>query len=106
MTVPKAKAITQVEKKFLIKELHIGFPKNERLGKAPKISADGKFINTDQIGQWVQEQKADLGEFYGDQMIVLLKAHQEVEMGIIGDIQNELRKSNARKVLFRTLEEI
>ncbi len=105
VTIPKAQAITKVEKKFLIRELHVGFPKNQKLGSTPKISADGKLLELNALGNWVQEQKTSLGEVYSDQMIVLLRAHEEVDMGIIGDIQSELRKNNARKILYRTLEE-
>ena len=101
---PKAHALTKVTKKFLIKELHIGYPKNRHLGKGPKISNGGVILDLAQIGNWVEQEKAALGELYRDQMIVLIKAHKEVDMGFISDIQEELRKHNARKVLFRTLE--
>lgn len=100
---PKAHAITQVKKKFLIRELHVGYPKNEKYGQSPRISAEDVFIDLPQLGNWVEEQKTSLGEYYGDQMIVMIKAHKEVDMGFIADIQQELRKHNARKVLFRTL---
>ncbi len=103
--IPKALAITQVEKKFLIRELHVGFPRNKKLGSAPKISADGKLLELSALGNWVQEQKTSLGEAYRDKMIVLLRVHEDVEMGIVGDIQSVLRKNNARKILYRTLEE-
>lgn len=105
VTLPKAVALTKVEKKFLIRELHVGFPKDLKLGSTPKISADGKFLELNALGNWVQEQKTSLGES-ADQMIVLLRAHEDIDMGIIGDIQSELRKNNARKILYRTLEDI
>ena len=101
---PRAHALTKVKKKFLIKELHIGYPKNENLGSSARISDGDILLSMDQLGNWVQQQKADLGEAYEDQMIVLIKAHKTVDMGIISDVQQQLRKHNARKVLFRTLE--
>lgn len=104
--IPQAKAITKVQKRFLIRELHIGFPKDVNLGTSPRISAEDRILQISGIGNWVQEQKTDLGEAYKDQMIVMLKADIDVDMGLIGDIQVELRKHNARKVLFRTLEDI
>lgn len=106
VSVPKAQAITQVKKKFLIRELVIGYPKNQKLGTSPRIVAGDKMIRVEEIGQWVHEQKASLTEQYKDQLIVLIRADKEVEMGIVGDVQLELRKHNARKVLFRTLEEV
>ncbi|MEP3386655.1 MAG: biopolymer transporter ExbD [Reichenbachiella sp.] len=95
--IPNAHSLTTVDKKFLIKELFVGFPKDS-------ISVDNKLIALEQIGQWVQEQKSDLGEVYKDQLIVMLKADEQVDMGLIGDIQMELRKNNARKILYRTIE--
>lgn len=102
--MPNAQSMTKVEKKFLIKELYIGFPKDAKLGISPRISSGDKIITLNQIGQWVLEQKSDLDEVYKDQMIVMLKADEKVDMGLIGDVQMELRKSNARKVLYRTLD--
>lgn len=101
---PQAHALTKVQKKFLIKELHVGYPKNERFGSSPRISNGDILLDLQQIGNWVEQQKTELGEAYQDQMIVLIKAHKNVDMGLISDIQQELRKHNARKVLFRTLE--
>jgi len=101
---PQAHAVTQVKKKFLIRELHVGFPKNAQLGTAARISDGDVLLSVDQLGNWVEQQKTDLGEAYQDQMIVLIKAHKTVDMGLISDIQEQLRKHNARKVLFRTLE--
>ncbi|MEP2023740.1 MAG: biopolymer transporter ExbD [Reichenbachiella sp.] len=102
--IPNAHSLTAVDKKFLIKELFVGIPKDSKLGSSPRISANNKLVNLDQIGQWVQEQKSDLGEIYKDQLIVMLKADEQVDMGLIGDIQTELRKNNARKILYRTLD--
>lgn len=104
--MPNAHSLTMVDKKFLIKELHVGFPKDRKLGSTPRISAGNQIISLNQIGQWVQEQKSDLGEIYKDQLIVMLKADEQVDMGLIGDIQVELRRNNARKVLYRTLDKI
>ncbi len=106
LEIPQAQAITKIQKKFLIRELHVGFPKNPNLGTSPRISASDRIIDISDLGNWVQAQKTDLGEAYQDQMIVMLKADIDVDMGLIGDIQVELRKHNARKVLFRTLEDI
>jgi hypothetical protein len=43
---PKAHAITVVKKKFLIKELHIGVPKNSSLGTSPRISDGESLLGT------------------------------------------------------------
>ena len=102
---PEANALTKVQKKFLIKELHVGYPKDERFGTSPRISSEDNFLEITDIGRWVEMQKSSLEEMYRDQMIVLIKADEKVNMGIINDLQQELRKYNARKILYRTLEE-
>lgn len=82
--------------------MRIGHPKNESFGNGPLIAADNKFINLEQVPQWVEEQKSSLPESLRDQMIVLIRADEMIKMGQIADIQEKLRKSNARKVLYRT----
>jgi len=53
----------------------------------------------------VNQKRDELPEYHKDQLIVMLKADESVSMGVISDIQQELRKSKARKVLYRTLNE-
>lgn len=102
---PKAMALSQVDQKSLIREISIGVPKNNRFGKEPSIDVDGKIIDVDAVAQWAVEQQETLPEVQRDQMIVMLKADAHVTMGMISDIQEKLKEVNARKVLFRTLEE-
>ena len=75
------------------------------LGTSPRILSGDNFLETTYIGRWVEMQKSSLEEMYRDQMIVLIKADEKVNMGIINDLQQELGKYNARKILYRTLEE-
>jgi len=103
--IPPAHALTKVQKQFLIKELHIGKPKNVSFGIGYKISAENQIIQLSDIGHWVETQRASLDEAYKNQMIVLLKADVDADMGLIMDVQQELRKHQARKILYRTLEE-
>lgn len=104
--IPVARQLTKAEMKTLIRELQVGKPVNPEMGEQPLISAGNSFIDVKDIVQWVHQQKATLPEAYKDQMIIVLKADETVHMGMIADIQQELRKSNARKILYRTLEKI
>ncbi len=97
--------MTKVEMKTLIRELSVGKPVAAGFGDSPKISVGNRLIELDEIIQWVIAEKETLPEAYKDQIIILLKADQEVPMGLISDIQQKLRKANARKILFRTLDE-
>ncbi|MEQ6121380.1 biopolymer transporter ExbD [Reichenbachiella sp. MALMAid0571] len=102
--VPNAENLVKPEMKFLIKELVIGFPKSQKLGVTSRISDGKRYLEIKDIAQWATAAKAELPENYKDQMIVLLKADADVDMGLIADIQEQLREVDARKVLYRTSE--
>ncbi|MEQ8926572.1 MAG: biopolymer transporter ExbD [Fulvivirga sp.] len=103
--LPEAKEMTKVEMKTLIREVSVGKPVAADFGNNPKISVGNRLIELDEIVQWVIAEKETLPEAYKDQIIILLKADEEVQMGLISDVQQKLRKANARKILFRTLDE-
>jgi biopolymer transport protein ExbD len=104
--VPSAQNLTKPEKKFLIKELTVGFPKSGIFGKVARISDGTRFIQVDDIPQWAAKAKEEFPENYRDKMIVLLKADLDVNMGLVADIQEKLREANARKILYRSNEEL
>lgn len=105
VTQPQAEAISKVEQKTLIRELAVGPPKDGKVGNEPRIYSEGKWLELKDVSQWVMEQKQTLSESQRDQMIVMLRADEYVKMGMVADIQTELRKADARKILYRTRQE-
>ncbi|MEQ9424262.1 MAG: biopolymer transporter ExbD [Cyclobacteriaceae bacterium] len=103
--IPEAVSITKAQQKVLVKELIIGYPKDKLLGKEPRIYNGEKIVSINQIPQWVEQKRNELAEHHRDQMIVMIRADEEIEMGLISDIQQELRKMNARKILYKSKEE-
>ena len=67
---------------------------------------EDRVLKISDIAPWAMEQRATLAENLQPQMIVLIRADEGVKMGVVSDIQEELRKANARKVLFRALQEV
>lgn len=104
MKVPQAETIAKVDRRELIRELNVGIPVNSIYGSEPRVSTLSSFLDMEDVAQWAIAEKETLPEAFRDQMIVLIKADEGVSMGLINDIQQELRKSNARKVVYRTLE--
>lgn len=104
--IPQAQNITKPEMKILLKTLMVGQPKEVSLGSSPLISDGKKIIKLENLKHWAAEKKGELPNYYQDQMIVLIKADENVKMGLIGDIQEKLREANTRKVIYRTLEEV
>jgi len=104
--IPKATQLRKLLRKGLVANLYIGEPtKSDELGKEPKIQADDVFIDTKDIVRWVNAQRDNLDELERDQLTVALKVDVDAKRGIISDVESELRKANARKLLYSTLED-
>lgn len=103
--LPSATQLRKLQRKSLIAYLYIGEPKKtEQYGTEPKIQANDVFITPKEIGQWVYTEKSKLDELERDQITVSLKVDSETKRGIISDVEMELRKANARKILYSTRE--
>lgn len=103
--LPRATQLTQLERKSLVSHLYVGKPLNVKLhGNEPKIQANDVFIDVSSLVQWVNREKDKLSEVERDKMTVSLKGDTDTKMGLIVDIQQELREANARKLLYNSLK--
>ena len=103
--IPQATQLRKLLRKSLVTNLYIGEPRKiEQFGKEPKIQADDVFIEPKDIILWVSRQKDLLAENERDQLTVAMKVDNEAKRGIIADVESELRKANARKILYTTLQ--
>lgn len=102
--IPRASQLRKLERKTLVTNLYIGEPTKAIYGKEPKIQANDVFIDTNDIIRWVNEEKSKLAEFERDQLTISLKVDKETKRGIIADVETELRKGNARKILYTALD--
>jgi biopolymer transport protein ExbD len=103
--IPSATQLRKLQKKSLVSYLYIGEPKKlEEFGKEPKIQANDIFIEPKDVINWVNQEKAKLDEFEREAITVSLTVDSEAKRGIIADVETELRKANARKLLYSTLQ--
>lgn len=100
--IPRAEQLVKLEKKKLVTYLYVGSPKDESFGTESLIQANDAFIGIDGIVQWVNEEKDKLSEVERDQITISMKVDKETKMGIIVDIQTQLRDANARKIIYAT----
>jgi len=101
--IPEASQLRKLQRKSLVKYLYIGEPRKvEEWGKEPKIQANDVFIQPREVIQWVNQEKSTLDESERDQITIALKVDNETKRGIIADVETELRKANARKLLYST----
>jgi biopolymer transport protein ExbD len=103
-TIPRATQLQKLTKKSLVSYMYIGRPKDaKRFGEEPLIQVNDVFIGIKNIVLWVSQEKDKLSEVEKDQITISLKVDSQAKMGIISDIQQQLKEANARKVLYNTL---
>ncbi|MFZ9046228.1 MAG: ExbD/TolR family protein [Cyclobacteriaceae bacterium] len=103
--LPKATQLTKIERKSLVSYIYMGEPKNTSLyGDEPKIQVNDVFVVKEDIVQFVNQEKDKLSEVERDQITMSMKVDEAVKMGIVSDVQQELRKANARKLLYSSLK--
>jgi biopolymer transport protein ExbD len=105
--MPQATQLRTLAKKSLISYLYIGTPKKaDQFGKEAKIQANDVFIEPKGVIQWVNSEKAKLDEVDRDAITISLKADVDSKRGLIADVETELRKANARKLLYSANQRI
>ena len=96
---PFATEIKKLEKKSLVTFIYVGVPQNTRMyGSLPRLQLNDAFQPIDNLREFVEQERQDLTEDQRNKMTVSLKADKDIEMGIITDVKQELRKASALKV--------
>ncbi|RLD20078.1 MAG: biopolymer transporter ExbD [Bacteroidetes bacterium] len=99
--IPKATELRKLQRKSLVSYLYMGKPRNTSMfGGEPKLQANDVFIEVKDVIMWVEKEKSKLDEVERDQITIALKVDENVKMGLISDVQMELRKANARKLMY------
>ena len=104
--IPKAEQLTKMQKKSLVSYIYIGPPKDEdRYGSEPRIQTNDVLVEASAIVAFVNQERDKLDEAERNQITMALKVDDDARMGIVSDVQQELREANALKVLYSTLPE-
>ena len=105
--LPRAVQLTKLERKSLVSYIYIGEPKQTNLyGKEPKIQVNDVFVEVSDIVLFVNQEKDKLNEAEIDQITMSMKVDVDSKMGIVSDVQQELREANARKVLYSSIKSV
>lgn len=102
--IPKAEQLKKMEKKSLVSYIYIGTPKETgRYGSEPRVQVNDVLIEPTAIVQFVNQEKDKLSEAEREQITMALKVDREAKMGIVSDVQQQLREANALKVLYSSV---
>jgi biopolymer transport protein ExbD len=105
--LPRAVQLTKLERKSLVSYIYIGEPKQTNLyGKEPKIQVNDVFVEVSDIVLFVNQEKDKLNEAERDQITMSMKVDVDSKMGIVSDVQQELREANARKVIYSSIKSV
>lgn len=102
---PFATEIKKLQKKSLVTYIYVGQPKEylqSVYGSEPKIQLNDAFASLKDIQDFIFTEIDAINEAERSQMTVSIKADEEVKMGLITDIKQELRKAEALKINYST----
>ena len=104
-TLPYADQVEKLDKKDLVMYIYAGQPSKEfqsKYGTESRIQLNDKFADVKDIAAFVAAERASKREELVPFLITALKVDKDANMGLIGDIKQELRKVNALKINYTT----
>ena len=102
--LPVADQIEKLDKKNPISYVYMGKPSANytKFGTEARIQLNDKFADIKDIAPFISAERAALREELIPFLTVSLKVDKEANMGIVGDVKQELRKVNALKINYTT----
>ena len=101
--LPGATENVKLERKDLTSYIYIGSPipsKQAQYGTDSRIQLNDSYRTINEIRDFIASERESLSEADKAEMTVAIKADENVRMGIITDIKQELRRCNALKILY------
>lgn len=102
--LPVANQVEKLDKKNPISYIYMGKPSEnyKKFGTEARIQLNDDFADIKDIVPFINQERASLREELVDFLTVSLKVDKKSNMGIVGDVKQELRKANALKINYTT----
>ncbi len=103
-SLPVADQIEKLDKKNPVSYIYMGKPsENYRsAGTVARIQLNDDFASVGEVASFIAAERAALREELIPFLTVSLKVDRDANMGIVGDVKQELRKVNALKINYTT----
>ena len=101
--IPEASEVVKLERKDLNSYINIGTPIKSlqaQFGTDARIQLNDSFKTTDDIRDFIAAERDSRSEADRQLMTVSIRADQDVRMGIITDVKQELRRCSALKIMY------
>jgi biopolymer transport protein ExbD len=103
--LPKANQIEKLDKQKPISYIYIGKPSANYIdtyGTEDRIQLNDKLQSVEQVQTFIAAERAKLAEELVPTLTVSLKVERDAKMGVLTDVKQELRKTNALKINYTT----
>ena len=100
---PEASEVVKLERKDLNSYINIGTPTKQyqaQYGTDARIQLNDAFRTVDDIRDFIAAERESRSEADRQLMTVTLRADQDVRMGIVTDVKQELRRCSALKIMY------
>ncbi|MCQ2154025.1 MAG: biopolymer transporter ExbD [Bacteroidales bacterium] len=101
--LPQASEVVKLERKDLASYINIGSPTlgyQAQYGTDARIQLNDSFKTVDDIRDFIAAERDSKNEGDRQFMTVNIRADQDVRMGIITDVKQELRRCSALKIMY------
>ena len=101
--MPEASEVVKLERKDLASYINVGSPTRQyqaQYGTEARIQLNDSFKTVDDIRDFIAAERESKSEGDRQFMTVNIRADQDVRMGIITDIKQELRRCSALKIMY------
>lgn len=101
--MPPATEVQKLERKSLVSFIYIGPPiQSQVFGTEPRIQLNDAFASVSDIAPFVAAEREARNEAERPLITTSMKVDRETRMGIVTDVKQELRMSNALKINYST----
>jgi len=105
--LPSADQIEKLEKKDLVMYIYAGKPSSnykKQMGTEARIQLNDNFAEVNEIAAFINAERATKREELIPFLTTSLKVDKDANMGLVGDIKQELRKVNALKINYAAIQ--
>lgn len=103
VSLPSASEIVKLERKDLSSYINIGSPVKHlqaQYGTDARIQLNDSFKTVDDIRDFIAAEREAMKEGDRPLMTVSIRADEQVRMGIVTDVKQELRRCSALKIMY------
>lgn len=101
--LPEASEVVKLERKDLASYINIGTPiksLQNKYGTDARIQLNDAFKTKEDIRDFVASERDAMNEADRPLMTVCIRADEDVRMGIVTDVKQELRRCSALKIMY------